>query len=332
MKSHFRECLCSPFVLFGILLTAVFWCSPVDAQEAFRVGDAVEFDFAGQTLTGTVVKSKRNGRLLDIKVFYSTFRGTRGKQTRAVLVDFKTQRQRTIARWDGCSMRFHASDPVHGRVIGLTDQGEVVLVGGISTASPTTDLCWELPRSGPGAKPKVRRAFLTPSAIAIIQCGPTAWAWDLNTRRELWRLGKLGGAMAAISPGGRYLAVQAADDVALVEVAEGTQLGAIKLKNAFPAGLAFSPDGKRLMVGHHENVKVYDLRDWTVASEMALRSDPPHAYEPSAWTDNRHVLLAGGLLVRPEDHLVLWDYKFIDRSRECEIRSLEDVAPTRPGR
>lgn len=64
------KCLLSSLVICLATLLTVQWVCPCHAQEPFRVGDAVEFDFGNLPLSGKVVESQGDGRVLKIEVFF----------------------------------------------------------------------------------------------------------------------------------------------------------------------------------------------------------------------------------------------------------------------
>lgn len=235
--------------------------------------------------------------------------------TAAVLVDLESKRFMEVGRWTGTRLRMVACNAERSVALMLSDlqdaaeQPTLTVVTGLAAGTPDASLRWPLPAGQETPQPSVRNALLTSSGVAVVQVPGKVITWDLGRKRELWTFDDSGGGIAAFSPDGRFIAMQDKSQVVVVEVSTGTLFGRVDLPNAFPAGLAFTPDGQRLAVGHLEMVRLYELSDWSQISQFDLPVTPPHAYGGSAWFDDRHLLLAGGTLIRPDDYLLAWKYE-----------------------
>ncbi len=289
---------------------------PIDPDPTPFAFDLPEFEtlslpeasISATTSSALLVDGPR-GRLV-----YSQTTDDGGSPTTAfTLIDIASKATKEIAAFPSSAITLLAADPTSGRAIAVTDfqesndQAALVWIGGVASGKPSLDTRWPIPENGEGKPMKIRLAFLTPASIAIVQCDDQLFAWDLLRRKTLWRI-QGNQALVAITAGGRYLAAQTGRIVGVIDVASGRLLGTVKLKNQFPAGLAFAPDSARLAVSHLNHLQVYDLQDWSIESELDMRVAPQNAYAVSAWLDEQNLMLAGGLIVRPEDHWVIWNY------------------------
>jgi hypothetical protein len=232
-----------------------------------------------------------------------------------VLADLATGKTIELGHWDAQRLRLIAANLRRGVVLALSDlqpdavNASLTVITGLAGVNPKTTMRWSLPVRQEGLRSPVRNASVASDGIVVVQLTDQVIAWDLTRKRELWRFDNAGGAVAAFTADERFIAMQQESQIVVVEIATGTLFGRLDLDNAFPAGLAFTPDGQRLAVGHHDRVRVFDMRDWSQLNEFTLPEAPPHAYGGSAWFDDQHLLLTGGILIRPDQHLVAWHYQ-----------------------
>jgi hypothetical protein len=235
--------------------------------------------------------------------------------TAAILVDLETRRSVEVAWWKGASLRLVACNAERNVALMLCDlqdgaeQPSLALVTGLAAGKAEVRLRWTLPKATEKPRTLLRNAFLTASGIAIVQVENKVVAWDLGRKQELWQFDDSGGGIASFSSDGRFIAMQDKSQIVVVEVATGTLFGRLELPTSAPAGLAFTPEGQQLAVGQMQTLRVYDLSDWSQLSQFELPAVPHHAYGGSAWLDDKHLLLAGGMLVRPADYLLAWKYE-----------------------
>lgn len=183
------------------------------------------------------------------------------------------------------------------------------------------------------AKKELRKELATPNAPEWMEfLGPdkllTANGWDKQP--TLWDLksgeGKKVAAtydvfhkVAAVSPGGKYLAFVQDKKVALLDLAGGEVAGSVDLP-AEPnklthscQGLAFSPDGTRLtaLCEHFQkfHLVTWTLKDGATASDVPIELRPNFAYQGPkvVWSpDGEGWLVQGETVVDAQTGKSLW--------------------------
>ena len=167
-------------------------------------------------------------------------------------------------------------------------------------------------------------------AVTLSEDGRLA-AWDLNAGGALekgeppalWTLNLTAGGRPrgeqtpAVSPSGSHLAVLHDGAVLIVDLAEGKTVAAIPgIDGYFFPRLAFSRDGARLALLNGRALRVFDLKDGSLATAAVLPEAPGWSGAPGAvgggamdWVGPRCVLIGGELLVDVDSRLPLWRYR-----------------------
>ena len=162
-----------------------------------------------------------------------------------------------------------------GRALTLSDEGRLA--------------AWDLDAGGPLAKGEP----------------PALWTLELATGGM-----PRGEQTPAISPSGTHLAVLHDGAVLIVDLAAGTTVAAIPGIDgyAFPR-LAFSRDGARLALLNGRALRVFDMRDGSLATAAVLPEAPGRRGGALDWVGPRCVLIGGELLVDVDSRLPLWRYE-----------------------
>jgi WD40 repeat protein len=163
--------------------------------------------------------------------------------------------------------------------------------------------------------PVALRVFFAPDGRCLLDDS----FWDLKTAKRIATLQREKNARAfatvAFSPDSRYVAVPGWSDVALHETATGKELRRLPTgpeaawRLAMPyvpsphpdsRPLAFSPDGKRLVVGNRDG----QISQWDVETGELMR-----AADPPTGSIRAQRFLDGSRLLAETDHLVLYEWK-----------------------
>jgi len=143
--------------------------------------------------------------------------------------------------------------------------GEVIAAGSFDS----NIVVW---RASTGEKQKVLRGHsgiidkvrFDPTGKSLVSCcsgDNTIRVWDVISGRANKRIeGTKGGRCFDISPDGKYVAMGAAQDVRIWEIASGNELGRLRGKSESVRCLAFSPDGGTLCSGKDGIIDVWDFR------------------------------------------------------------------------
>lgn len=148
-------------------------------------------------------------------------------------------------------------------------------------------------------------AFSPDGKLLLVANTDGARLWDVASG-ELVRHIPAGGEVSSVafSPDGRRLAyaVREMDTAGVVEVATGAEVLRIEQGLFFATAVAFSPDGKSLLVGSHAGTRV-----WDIATGERKHSFMEGIVEAAVFTpDGRHVILAG-IGTEKKEGVTLWD-------------------------
>jgi hypothetical protein len=119
--------------------------------------------------------------------------------------------------------------------------------------------------------------------------------WDIATGKPTVEFKDYTGGHPGVSPGGKYLAVYLAGRVAILNAADGTEVGTLPFKDKpGKGGLAFDPTGKFLAAvlqtkRYHSALAVYDVATGKRTSAINLHSTYAQLDAGIAWVGNRQV-------------------------------------------
>jgi hypothetical protein len=130
--------------------------------------------------------------------------------------------------------------------------------------------------------------------------------WDLEKRRveKLWKA-----EAAAVSPGGRYLAMYGENGIAIVDLSTGQQAGFWDTGWLPLHHMEFSPDGAQLAFTYNDrDLRVYDLNTGESKYQGVLPPGSVVGDNGLLWTNDSHILVGQKYLVDLEAGCVIWDY------------------------
>jgi eukaryotic-like serine/threonine-protein kinase len=155
-----------------------------------------------------------------------------------------------------------------GRVMSaafLPNGRQVVSVGGNADGGGAYVRLWDVEtckeiRQFDGHAHEVRWVAVLPDGKRFVTTGQDgrAFLWDVDSSKPIRSLGK--GAGGALTPDGRLVALTISGPISLVDVETGLEIQSFAGHTKWTGGLAFSPDGKRLLSGGYDNL----LRLWDV--------------------------------------------------------------------
>lgn len=156
------------------------------------------------------------------------------------------------------------------------------------------------------------RAVITNGADQVI-------LWSLEERRaeKLWNASD-----AAVSPGGRYLALADNDGMALFDLAAGRQLGYWQTGWLPVERMAFSPEGKQLALTYDRDLRVFDLATGQTRYQGVLPEGAVKVDDGLVWASENHVMVGREYLVDLEAGLVLWRYESDFRDTSLVFRGV----------
>ncbi|MHC4404414.1 MAG: hypothetical protein ACYTG0_32575 [Planctomycetota bacterium] len=162
-------------------------------------------------------------------------------------------------------------------------------------------------------------AFVDPALVLTVNPSGKLVLWQLPECKAVYVLDGVAPA-AALSPGGRYLAVRVGEDatVSVLEAATGTCVGKVENPDTTPwqpQSFGFCRDGGALAMVTHTMLVTWDLTDGKRTSEG------PHgggvgSFEV-AWRGDRHVLLGNRHLFDLSKDVVVWRY--VTQMRSCHV-------------
>jgi SLA1 Homology Domain 1 (SHD1) protein len=166
---------------------------------------------------------------------------------------------------------------------------------------------WDLGQWSSGPNHYLKARFLDDDKILTSNSWDGSLAlWDFDKATAIWTYGG-SGARAALSAGGKQMAVALSGALAVLDPATGQTQAYTKAVGVDKGTLAFSPDGTRL--GHLNGQK---LRVWDVATGK-LRQE---VWFPKQMSGNAldflggpYALVDNGYLVNFDKRIVLWHYE-----------------------
>jgi hypothetical protein len=143
--------------------------------------------------------------------------------------------------------------------------------------------------------------------LAVLQTeGKRVILWNLSQQRieASWE-----GYKAAVSGGGKYLAVQVDSGIAIFELATRKQLGFWGLGSISVSALEFSPQGASLACLLQNDLKVLDLKTGKLRFDNALpQGAGSTTHGPPVWCNEDHVIIGRQYLVDLNAGFVVWKY------------------------
>lgn len=155
--------------------------------------------------------------------------------------------------------------------------------------------------------PPSHAAFVDEDHVISVMFPGTITLWNVAAKKALWQLKLVGVGSPAASPGGRYVAVPAADAVIVLEALTGDAVARLPCPAGALSSVAFSPDGTRLAGVAAQQVKVWDLATGELTHDFALGESTSAGFV--LWTDPEHLLIDGTNLVDLARRVVLWRYQ-----------------------
>lgn len=155
--------------------------------------------------------------------------------------------------------------------------------------------------------------------IVIVTRGEKVLLWNITARRteKCWE-----SAQAAVSPGGRYLAIRAKGGIAVYDLADDKQLGYWSVGPMLVSGLAFSPSGVQVACQLTDDLKVFDLRSGKMRFSSTLPEGSVIPGVAPLWTSENHVLLGRDYLYDLDAGFVVWRYA-PPRGANSEMESVQ---------
>lgn len=235
--------------------------------------------------------------------------------TRIMLMNGEKRTTREVARLEGDNVWLASAEPSSGDVLGVVmKRGEdktrsLCVVAGIREGNPRIVAHWRMFPKDENKADYVRFRRILANQVVVVVYGGQVHAFDYGTKREIWTAPSQMFNEPAITPGGRYAAVAADQQCAILETKSGKQLGSIPLKVTGPVALGFSPDGLRLALAHGTQVRVVDV---TTGVEQLLHEanvDLGGMGKPVMWLDDQFVLLPTGVMLDVNRNLIVWKYR-----------------------
>lgn len=155
--------------------------------------------------------------------------------------------------------------------------------------------------------PPAHAAFVDEDHVISVMFPGTITLWNVAGKKALWQLTLVGVGSPAMSPGGRYVAIPAADAVIVLEALTGDPVARLPCPAGGLSSVAFSADGIRLAGAAAQQVKVWDLAAGELTHDFALGESTSAGLV--MWTDPDHLLLDGTNLVDLGRRVVLWRYQ-----------------------
>ena len=272
----------------------------------------LETKFGGHIAAVTALAFSPDHRILASGAFDHTIR----------LWDLKTGQQLSLLRGHTASLRWLRFSP-DGQLLASRSEDGLVKLWHVTPGLEDNTLT--------SSQNSLGDVALSPDGRRLAFAGVDHFAaelWDLPTRRRTLLTGHSNDLVGvAFSSDGRILATGSHDQtVRLWDVNDGSAVAT--LTNGFPVGsLAFSPDGRTLIVGgsrHHFRVGGRaGLQFWDVPSRQATGTIPGDASDivQVAWSDSGSLLATG----HKEGSVSLWDAQTRRLLHRFESQSGESV-------
>ena len=217
--------------------------------------------------------------------------------------------------WDEPSaVRLLGHDTATGRtlVVAGLDQfqrgGDLVMLDGMAIGQPQTLYRRGLPGAGkPGFAPQVEWAKLLSGSHAAVIVDGSLHVWDLPAARLIYRIERVGVLPPpALSPGGTFLAIPENGGAVIIDTASGEACSRVEFPGLLKPGVAFSPDGRRLLLCAGNQYRVWDAVDQNVVAE-ATTTDHLGSH-PMNWVGPKTFLSQLGDLVHLDLGMSIWKY------------------------
>ena len=185
--------------------------------------------------------------------------------------------------------------------------GDLVLLDKLATGEPQVLARWHLPEwQKPGFKPKVEFARLLDGDRAVIRINDTVYVSQMTNGQSLFKIDRVqAGAKIEVSPGGQFLAVPTSKACHIIDLAKGTQLGAIVFPSVLTPEVKFSPDGNQLALFAGNQFVVWQMSDGVVTAEGKVVNPCGKFF---GWIGNRYLFTQLAGLIDPQLGMSLWYY------------------------
>ena len=286
--------------------------SPLDLSAAGNASMQLPPSERGERPGRPVVVSPAGSQLC-----YGVRSPTRGQSfyTKLMLIDGEKRTTRDMGKLEGDNVWVASADPTSGDILGIVSKhGEdksqsLCVISGARDGNPRIVAHWRMFPDNQGNADYVRFRKILANQIVVVVYGGKTRAFDYGLKQEVWTAPSHMFNEPAISPGGRYAAVMADKQCAIIETKTGKQLGSIPVNATGPMALGFSLDGLRLALAHGTQVRVIDV---TTGEETLLHEATVNLGgmgKPVLWLeDNKYLLLPTGLLLDVQRNLIVWKY------------------------
>ncbi len=172
---------------------------------------------------------------------------------------------REVGKIDGHRIWICASEPVSGNVLGAvlepgSDKAQsLCVIGGIREGNPRIRAHWRMFPENDRAADYLTYRKLLPNGVALTCFSGQMQAFDVGAHAEAWSISTKAFNEPAVSPGGRYAAVMADDQCAMVETKTGSQVQSIPVNGISVHPPDFSSDATRLAVVQDLQARVFDV-------------------------------------------------------------------------
>jgi hypothetical protein len=249
-------------------------------------------------------------------------RGSTGLFTKIFLIDALKRTTKQMAKIDGHRIWLCAADPTSGNVLGaVLKQGEdrarsLCVISGIADGNPRIVAHWQMFPGDERASDYVRFRKLLPNQIAITFYSNRVQAVDYGSGKEVWSISAKAFNEPAISPGGKYAAVMADDQCAIVETKTGKQVGSIPVSGNVSTSAGFSSDASRLALVQYNQARVFDVASGEEQMVHEASVQLGGSGKRILWLEDKFLLLPTGNLLNVDRNLILWKYSIAQDALE----------------
>jgi len=195
--------------------------------------------------------------------------------------------------------------------------GEIVLLRDLAE-TPQVVLRRTLPGiDKPGFKPEVRWGAMLDVNTAVLLIDDTISVVDLVRNECLFSIEKIrAGAIPAVSPGGRYLAVPTGGKVDVINTRTGETLGSVSVDTLLTVTPLFDPSGSKLLLGYGNQVSVWSLAE---AKMLTTLTTPNPLGETLGWVRRGLILTKLAGLIDTELGMSVWRYNLPPRTTTVPV-------------